>query len=111
MKRASVLGVVLAMGGMSMVVAAYQQPAADAPQVVGVEQRKDSLFRLTGGGWNSAGFVQADGVTVVDTKNPGWGQPILAKIKALTPNPVTTSINTDTHGDHVSGNGEFPAPV
>ena len=48
---------------------------------------------------------------VVDTKNPGWGQPILDKIKELTPKPVTTIINTHTHGDHVSGNVEFPATV
>ncbi len=111
MKRASVLGVVVAMGGMSMVVAAYQQPAADAPKVVEVEKLKDNLFLLKGGGGNTAVFVQADGVTVVDTKNPGWGQPILAKIKELTPKPVTTIINTHTHGDHVSGNVEFPATV
>jgi glyoxylase-like metal-dependent hydrolase (beta-lactamase superfamily II) len=50
-------------------------------------------------------------VTVVDTKNPGWGQPILEKIKELTPKPVTMLINTHTHGDHVSGNVEFPATV
>ena len=56
-------------------------------------------------------FVAADGVVVVDTKNPGWGQPILDKIKELTPKPVTTIINTHTHGDHVSGNVEFPASV
>jgi cyclase len=111
MTRASVLGVVLAMGGMSIVVAAYQQPAADAPKVVEVEKLKDNLFLLKGGGGNTAVFVQADGVTVVDTKNPGWGQPILAKIKELTPKPVTTIINTHTHGDHVSGNVEFPATV
>ena len=111
MRRASVLGVVVAMGAMSMVVAAYQQPAADAPKVVEVEKLKDNLFLLKGGGGNTAVFVQADGVTVVDTKNPGWGQPILAKIKELTPKPVTTIINTHTHGDHVSGNVEFPATV
>ena len=39
---------------------------------------------LKGGGGNTAVFVQANGVTVVDTKNPGWGQPILDKIKELT---------------------------
>jgi cyclase len=111
MTRASVLGVVVAMGAMSMVVAGYQQPAADAPKVVEVEKLKDNLFLLKGGGGNTAVFVQADGVTVVDTKNPGWGQPILAKIKELTPKPVTTIINTHTHGDHVSGNVEFPATV
>jgi glyoxylase-like metal-dependent hydrolase (beta-lactamase superfamily II) len=50
-------------------------------------------------------------VVVVDTKLPGWGQPILDKIKELTSKPVTTIINTHTHGDHVSGNVEFPATV
>ena len=53
----------------------------------------------------------ANGVAVVDTKNPCWGQPILDSIKKLTPKPVTMIINTHTHGDHVSGNVEFPATV
>jgi glyoxylase-like metal-dependent hydrolase (beta-lactamase superfamily II) len=72
---------------------------------------KDNLFVLKGGGGNTAVFVTANGVVVVDAKNPGWGQPILDKIKELTPKPVTTLINTHTHGDHVSGNVEFPATV
>ncbi len=66
---------------------------------------------LRGGGGNTAIFIAANGVVVVDTKNPGWGQPILEKIKTLTDKPVTTIINTHTHGDHVSGNVEFPATV
>jgi glyoxylase-like metal-dependent hydrolase (beta-lactamase superfamily II) len=66
---------------------------------------------LTGGGGNTAVFVQANGVTVVDTKNPGWGRPVLDKIKELTDKPVTMIINTHTHFDHVSGNVEFPATV
>jgi cyclase len=111
MNRASVLGAVIVTGAMSMAVAAYQQPPAGAPHVVEVEKLKDNLFLLKGGGGNTAVFVQANGVTVVDTKNPGWGQPILDKIKELTPKPVTTIINTHTHGDHVSGNVEFPASV
>ena len=64
-----------------------------------------------GGGGNTAVFVRTDGITVVDTKNPGWGQPILDKIKELSSKPITTIINTHTHGDHVSGNVEFPATV
>jgi cyclase len=74
---------------------------------------KDNLFVLRGqgGGGNTAVFVGSKGVVVVDTKNPGWGQPILDKIKELTPKPITTIINTHTHGDHVSGNVEFPATV
>src|SRR5438067_11038532 len=66
---------------------------------------------LKGGGGNTAVYVGPAGVTVVDAKNPGWGQPILDKIKELTPKPVTLMINTHTHGDHVSGNVEFPATV
>lgn len=109
MKRGFVLGMLLAVGGLSLSVTAYQQ--AQAPKVVEVEKLKDNLYMLKGGGGNTAVFVMANGVTVVDTKNPGWGQPILDKIKELTPKPVVRIINTHTHGDHVSGNVEFPANV
>ncbi|MFN7916014.1 MAG: MBL fold metallo-hydrolase [Vicinamibacterales bacterium] len=107
MKRLFVLGALLAVGSISM--AAFQQPAA--PKVIEVEKLKDNLFLLKGGGGNTAVFVGAAGVTVVDAKNPGWGQPILDKIKELTPKPVVRLINTHTHGDHVSGNVEFAANV
>jgi cyclase len=109
MKRALVLGFLVAAGALPVVMA--QPPAANAPKVIEVEKLKDNLWVLRGGGGNTAVFVTADGVTVVDAKNPGWGKPILDKIKELTPKPVTTLINTHTHGDHVSGNVEFPATV
>lgn len=50
-------------------------------------------------------------MVVVDTKNPGWGQPILEAIGRLTSKPVTMLINTHSHGDHVSGNVAFPTNV
>jgi cyclase len=111
MKRGIVLGLLLAAGGLSL--AASQQPAATQPtsMVVEVEKLKDNLYVMKGGGGNSAVFITAEGVTVVDTKNPGWGQPLLDKIKSVTDRPVTRIINTHTHGDHVSGNVEFPATV
>ena len=109
MKRALVLGLLLVSGCIAIVAA--QQPAANTPREVTVEKVKDNLFVLRGGGGNTAVFVMASGVAVVDAKNPGWGAPILAKIKELTPKPVTLLINTHTHGDHVSGNVEFPASV
>ena len=111
MTRLKVLSVLIAIGALSVSLSAIQQAGAAKPMVVGVEKIKDNLFMLTGGGGNTAVFLQANGVTVVDTKNPGWGQPILAKIKELTNRPVTTIINTHTHGDHVSGNVAFPAAV
>src|SRR5881396_3167206 len=112
MRRSIVLGTLMAAGALSLAVSAYQAPPSPpAPKVVEVEKLKDNLFMLKGGGGNTAVFVTTNGVVVVDTKNPGWGQPILDKIKELTPKPVTTLINTHTHGDHVSGNVEFPATV
>ena len=108
MKRIVVLTALIAVGALGYVVA--QQPQSQE-KVVEVEKLKDNLFVLKGGGGNTTVFVQSDGITVVDTKNPGWGAPILAKIKELSPKPITTVINTHTHGDHVSGNVEFPATV
>ena len=109
MKRALVLGLVVAVGGAAILSAS--QPAADAPKVIEVEKIKDNLYVFRGGGGNTAVLVMANGVAVVDAKNPGWGEPILAKIKELTPKPVTLLINTHTHGNHVSGNVEFPGSV
>lgn len=109
MRRAVVLGVLLALGGVAAIKG--QQPAQQGPKVIEVDKLKDNLYVLKGGGGNTAVFLTADGVTVVDAKNPGWGQPILDKIKELTQKPVTRLINTHTHGDHTSGNVDFPATV
>ncbi len=106
MKRGIVLTIV---GTLSLAAVVAQ----DAAKVIEVERLEDNLFVLRGegGGGNTAVFVTTEGVVVVDTKNPGWGQPILEQIRALTSNPVTTLINTHSHGDHVSGNVGFPATV
>ena len=119
MKRILVVSVLAALGAMSIVVTAQQPqaPAATDPKVIVVEKLKDNLFVLRSapggpnGGGNTAVFVTSTGIVVVDTKNPGWGQPVLDKIKELSNQPITTIINTHTHGDHVSGNVEFPASV
>jgi glyoxylase-like metal-dependent hydrolase (beta-lactamase superfamily II) len=109
MTRAIVLTSVVVVGALSALVAG-QQPS-EKPKLVEVDKLRDNLFVLRGGGGNSGVFITTNGVVVVDTKNPGWGTPLLAKIKELTPKPVTHIINTHTHGDHVSGNVEFPATV
>ena len=117
MKRVIVLAMLLMTGALSLVVTASQQPAAGtaaqpaAPKVVEVEKLRDNLFMLKGGGGNTAVFVGTTGVVVVDTKLPDWGRPVLEAIRNLTRKPITTIINTHTHGDHVSGNVEFPATV
>ena len=106
MKRIIVLMTLVAICALTIVLGAQQQA-----NKVDVQKLKDNLYVLTGGGGNTAVFVTTNGVVVVDAKNPGWGTPILNKIKELTNKPVTTLINTHTHGDHVSGNVEFPTTV
>ena len=112
MTRRIVLGSLLATGVLAAVKAQPPQQQ-QGPKIIDVDKIKDNLYVLKGdgGGGNTAVFITGNGVVVVDAKNPGWGQPILDKIKELTPKPVTTLINTHTHGDHVSGNVEFPATV
>jgi cyclase len=111
MRRAQILALLVAIGTASMAARAYQPPQQEGPKVVEVDKIKPNLYVLKGGGGNTAVFVTANGVVVVDAKNPGWGTPILDKIKELTNKPVTALINTHTHGDHVSGNVEFPATI
>jgi cyclase len=112
MKRAIVLGALVIVGALSAAMAAQQAGAGQpAPMVVETEKLSDNLFVLRGGGGNTAAFITATGVVLVDTKLPGWGKPIIEAVKKLTDKPVTTIINTHTHFDHVSGNVEFPPTV
>jgi glyoxylase-like metal-dependent hydrolase (beta-lactamase superfamily II) len=107
MKRGIALGVLM-LAGVATLLAARQ---ADQPKMIQVTKLRDNLYVLKGGGGNTSVFIMSNGVTVVDTKNPGWGQPILDQIQKLTDKPVVRIINTHTHADHVSGNVEFPATV
>lgn len=83
-----------------------------APQVPGpIEKVADNLYMIPGAGGNSGVLVTANGVVLVDTKNPNNGQLILDQIKTVTDKPITHIINTHTHGDHNGSNIFFPAMV
>jgi cyclase len=112
-KRAVVLGSVLIVGAIVTTIQGVQgqTPQAPSAEAITVDKIKDNLYVLRGGGGNTAAFITAAGVVLVDTKLVGWGQPIVEKLKGLTDKPVTTVINTHTHFDHVGGNPEFPATV
>jgi glyoxylase-like metal-dependent hydrolase (beta-lactamase superfamily II) len=117
-----VLGILFAAGGLSM---ASQQPPPSGPTPASlaatkIEKVKDNLYMITGSdptdrslfaGGNTGVFVTDTGVIVVDTKLAGWGQVLLDRIKTVTDKPVTTIINTHTHGDHTGSNNMFPASV
>jgi glyoxylase-like metal-dependent hydrolase (beta-lactamase superfamily II) len=111
MKRIAVLGTLVLAGALTVVVAAQQQPPQPSVDNLSVEKVKDNLWVIRGGGGNTAVFATSKGLTVVDTKSPGWGQPLLDKIKTISDKPITTVINTHTHYDHVSGNVTMPASV
>jgi cyclase len=112
MKRSVVLSSIVAVGVVAVAGRALlaQQPAPPAgPNVAEIEKIKDNLYLVTGGGGNTAVYVTAKGVVLVDTKLANWGQAIMDKVKTVTDKPVTHIINTHTHGDHV-GSNDFFAP-
>jgi cyclase len=111
MRRVMILVAVLSVGGAAIAVRAAQTPAAQPPQTAEIEKVKENLYVITGGGGNTAVFVTAKGVVLVDTKNPNWGERIMEKVRSVTDKPVTTIINTHTHGDHVGSNEFFEANV
>jgi glyoxylase-like metal-dependent hydrolase (beta-lactamase superfamily II) len=115
MRRLIVLGSIVLFGMLTLTATALQQNPTPSASAIEVDKLADNLFVLkalsAGAGGNSTVFITAGGAVIVDTKNPGWGQPLIEKIKTLTDKPVTMIINTHTHGDHVSGNVEFPATV
>jgi cyclase len=120
MKRSLLVAIFLGVGALSMTIAAYQQPAAQGPQVIDVEKLRDNLYVLTSStpgntatfsGGNVAVLITDSGVTLVDTKLAGWGQTFLDKLKTVTTKPVTRIINTHTHGDHTGNDDKFGATV
>jgi glyoxylase-like metal-dependent hydrolase (beta-lactamase superfamily II) len=104
---------------LSMVVSGQAPPAGPTPASLAattIEKVKDNLYVITGSGaenqaafsgGNTAVFITDTGVTLVDTKLPGWGPRVLELIKTVTNKPVTRIINTHTHGDHTGSNAAF----
>ncbi|HZM94829.1 MAG TPA: MBL fold metallo-hydrolase [Vicinamibacterales bacterium] len=121
MRRGLLLGTLIGVGVVSLVVSGQTQgPSAAAIKAMQIEKVKDNLYIITGSGadnettfsgGNVAVFITDAGVTLVDTKLPGFGPTILERIKTVTNKPVTRIINTHTHGDHTGGNGSFGGTV
>ncbi len=119
MRRGLLIGTLIAIGALSLVASGQppaQGPSAKALAATKIEKVKDNLYVITGSsaedqssfsGGNTAVFITATGVTLVDTKLPGWGPALLERIKTVTDKPVTRIINTHTHGDHTGSNEAF----
>ena len=123
MRRSVVLGALIAVGGLSLVLSGQTPPAgpsAAALAATRIEKVKDNLYVIHGSaasdqaafsGGNTAVFITENGVTLVDTKLPGWGQTVVDRVKTVTSKPITTIINTHTHGDHTGSNEFFGANI
>ena len=121
MRRGLVLGTLIGVGALSLVVSGQAPgPSPEAIKAAQIEKVKDNLYIITGSGaenqaafsgGNVAVFITDAGVTLVDSKLPGFGPTILERIKTVTNKPVTRIINTHTHGDHTGSNPAFGASV
>jgi glyoxylase-like metal-dependent hydrolase (beta-lactamase superfamily II) len=76
-----------------------------------IQKVADRLYMIPGAGGNTAVFITANGVVLVDTKLANNGQAILDQVKTVTNKNITHIINTHTHGDHTGSNQFFPAEV
>jgi cyclase len=122
MRRWLVLGTLVGIGGMSLVSgqAPPAGPSARSLAATTIEKVKDNLYIITGSraqdqnefsGGNTAVFITDQGVTLVDTKLPGWGPTILERVKTVTNKPITRIINTHAHSDHTGSNEFFGATI
>ena len=93
MKRIVVLGMLVAFGALSIAVSgqAPPSPSAQAIAATKIEKVKDTLYIITGSGaedttafsgGNVAVFITESGVTLVDTKLPGFGPTIVEPMKS-----------------------------
>jgi glyoxylase-like metal-dependent hydrolase (beta-lactamase superfamily II) len=129
MKRVYVLGAIVIAGVLATAAAdlvAQAPPGAGAPgqppgagrggrgaqpPISSIDKITNNLYFIQNQGGNTAVFITANGVVLVDTKNPNNGQAILDQVKTVTDKTVTHIINTHTHADHTGSNAQFPATV
>jgi cyclase len=129
MRRVLLLGVLIMIFSVTAAIMAQQAPPAGAPAggqgagerggaggrgqgrggpppALATIKVRDNLYMITNDGGNIGVFVMANGVALVDTKNPNNGQRIIDQVQAVTNKPITMVINTHTHADH-TGSNEF----
>jgi hypothetical protein len=87
MKRGFLLGLVLAVGGLTMALMGYQGPPAGQrgdgaaggargaapPAPLQTFKVRDNLYMIANGDGNTGVFITTTGVVLVDTKNPNNG--------------------------------------
>ena len=121
MRRAVLVALLLAIGGLSAGAAALQQQQKPL-NVRALQSWATTCISFSVAIWTNPGestwtggnslvLVRDAGMVLVDTMLPGAGRGILSQIKSVTDKPVTMIINTHTHYDHTGSNTEFPGTV
>jgi cyclase len=96
-----VVGVGLALAGLCFVWSQGTPPK----QPITVQKVTDNLWVLmTNNSGNVAVLPTSEGVLLVDDKFDQDGPDILAKVKAISDQPIKYILNTHQHGDHTGGN-------
>ena len=95
------VGIGLALAGLCLVWS--QGPAPKQP--ITVQKVTDNLWVImSGDSGNVAVLPTAEGVLLVDDKFDQYGPDIMAKVKAISDQPIKYILNTHQHGDHTGGN-------
>jgi len=112
MKRRIILSSLLVVGGLSIAVAAQQQ---QQPKTLEVTKLKDNLYVLKSADerrrWQHVRLHHRQWRRRCRFEEPRLGPADSRQDQDPDRQAVTTLINTHTHGDHVSGNVDFPASV
>src|SRR5262245_12041317 len=114
---AVLVGVGLGILLFTTVVAPRSTQAAEPPRSPGQDAKIDgpiypiahNLYVIPGGGGNTAVFVAASGVLLVDTKYSETLPAVLEQVRRVTDKPIVYAINTHIHSDHSGGNRSLPA--
>jgi cyclase len=83
-------------------------PAAKHSPVGAIYNVARNLYVIPGGGGNTAVFVTASGVILVDTKYEDSYDGMMAQVRSVTDKPIAYVINTHFHSDHSGGNNHLP---
>ena len=84
-------------------------PLPAPPSLVGtIYPVAKNLYVVPGGGGNTAVFVTAQGVVLVDTKYANREPDLIDQVRTVTDKPITHVINTHSHDDHSGGGRLLP---
>jgi cyclase len=107
MKRARSASI--AIGALCLFAAAAvpAQTTLKVAKPVNIDRVKDNLYVLTGEGGNVAVYVTDAGVALVDDMFYRNYDGIVAKVAAVTKQPIKFVLNTHQHDDHAGGNAKM----